>query len=134
MALFVDLADPATLSGLNMTLKLSTGNWELTILFPSGTFNYAYFPDCSGTWSNCTGVVDPSNMPLGFHRGDQLVSTIQVPFGWQYQVNDYDWQLPLGNKAERKYISFQHYPSPNSTYPSPGTDLVLCWANFISSY
>jgi hypothetical protein len=127
MGLFVDLGSPATIAGLNMTLNSKTGDWELTVPFPSGTFNYAYSLDCiNGSYLNCAGVVDPSNLPLELYPGDQLVSTIQVPFDSKYQANDYDWQLPLENQSQRGSISFQHYPSPNSTYPSPGRYPSLC--------
>jgi hypothetical protein len=121
MVLFTDLGNPATMAGLNMTLNTKTGDWELTVPFPSGTFSYAYHPDCSATtWSACpTIVVDFSNPPIELYLGDQNLSIVQVPFGAKYQVNNYDWQLPLPMASQRGDISFHNYPSPNSTYPFP---------------
>lgn len=122
MWLFTDLGNPATDSGLNMTLNATTGDWELTVPFPSGTFAYSFIPDCAaGNPYVCpSSVVDSSNPPVTFFAGDQTQSVVQVPFDSKYQVNDYDWQLPLPEVNGRGNMSFHTYPSPNSTYPSPG--------------
>jgi hypothetical protein len=125
LLLFTDLGSPATTAGLNMTYNSSSGDWELTVPFPSGTFNYNFYPDCDTSWLKCEALVDPSNLPIEFYPGDQLVSTIQVPFDSAFQVRDYDWQLPLPSTRHRGNISFQHYPSPGSTYPTKGTLLYL---------
>lgn len=110
-----------TSAGLNMTWNEREGSWEITVPMPSGTWNYAYYPECTTAWSYCDlALVDPSNMPIEAYAGDQLVSNIQVPFDGKYQVNDYDWQLPLPDASKRGSISFHQYPSPGSTYPSPG--------------
>ncbi|KUJ11845.1 alpha/beta-hydrolase [Mollisia scopiformis] len=119
LALFTNTGSPATLAGLDMTYNPSSGDWELSVPFPSGTFNYNFYPDCNSTdYLNCAALTDSSNPPLEPYPGDQLVSTIQVPFDGKYQVRDYDWQLPLPNESRRGNFSFQQYPSPGSTYPS----------------
>ncbi|CZR59821.1 uncharacterized protein PAC_09715 [Phialocephala subalpina] len=91
---------PVPVAGLNMTFNSRSGDWEITVPFPSGTFNYNFYLDCNDTnYFKCpAAVTDPSNPLIELYPGDQFVSVIQVPF-------------------KKKY---QHYPSPGSTYPSPG--------------
>ena len=106
--------NPATYSGFNMTYDTGSGNWSITLPFPSGTFNYAFYPDCTTTWgpkTNCTQVTDPSNPPFERLPGDQLVSNIQVPFDANFQVNNYDWLLPLSDTSERGNISYTTFPA-----------------------
>ena len=104
-----------------MTWSPETASWQITVPLPSGTWNYAFYPECTTAWSYCDeALVDASNMPIEAYPGDQLLSTIQVPFNGDYQVRDYDWQLPLVNASERGSVVFYEYPSPGSTYPFPG--------------
>lgn len=112
--------------GFNMTYDSKSGDWVITLPFPSGTFNYAYYPDCWQGWgnSNCTVLTDPSNPPIERLKGDQKLSTIQVPFDGKFQVQNYDKYLPLEPASHRGTISFHTYPSPGSTYPSNGTHQV----------
>ncbi|KAJ5101219.1 hypothetical protein N7456_007271 [Penicillium angulare] len=109
------------LAGLEMNHNEETGEWEITVPLPSGTWLYAYYPDCTtGNWRTCdVAMVDPSNLPIEAFPGDQLLSAIQLPFDGKFQVVDYDWQLPLGDVSRRGNVSFHQYSSPGSTYPYP---------------
>ncbi|KAJ6010776.1 hypothetical protein N7451_002188 [Penicillium sp. IBT 35674x] len=109
------------LAGLEMTHNEHTGDWEITVPLPSGTWLYAYYPNCTtGNWRNCdVALVDPSNLPVEAFAGDQLLSAIQLPFDREFQVNNYDWQLPLEDVSKRGNVSFHRYSSPGSTYPYP---------------
>ncbi|KAJ9136746.1 carbohydrate esterase family 1 protein [Pleurostoma richardsiae] len=108
--------------GFNMTYEGDTGDWVATLPFPSGTFNYGFYPDCWQGWSYCKGLTDPSNPPIEFQAGEQVISTIQVPWDGNYQPDymNYDNYLPYEDvsKRGRGNISFQLYPSPGSTYPA----------------
>jgi hypothetical protein len=109
-----DYGNPAVnLAGLNMTLNSKTGNWEVTVPLPSGTWNYAYYPDGMTIWSNCdVALTDPSNTPIEAFSGDQKLSTIQVLFHEGFQVNDYSWQLLLPDVSKRGKISFTSTLTP----------------------
>ncbi|KAF2093536.1 alpha/beta-hydrolase [Rhizodiscina lignyota] len=108
--------------GFNMTYDHSTGDWTYTLPFPSGTFNYAYYVDCWQGWAspNCTPITDPSNPPIERAKGDQLLSTVQVPWDGQFQSPsmNYDKYFPLQPASKRGSISFHVYRSPGSIYPS----------------
>ena len=123
MELIFGDANPKTYQGFNMTYNDKSGNWTVTVPFPSGTFRYAFYPDCDGPYltdTNCTPIVDPSNPPVERLPGDQLYSNVQVPFDGRFQKNDYDWQLPLPNVADRGNISFHLYPLVDyNNYMSP---------------
>lgn len=110
-----------TLAGLEMKLNEDTGDWEITVPLPSGTWLYAYYPNCTtGNWRDCdVALVDPSNLPIEAFPGDQALSAIQLPFDPQFQVSNYDWQLPLEDVSRRGNVSFHQYSSPGSTYPYP---------------
>ncbi|OJJ46520.1 hypothetical protein ASPZODRAFT_142334 [Penicilliopsis zonata CBS 506.65] len=113
--------EAGTLSGLAMQYNNQTGDWEVTVPLPSGTWLYAYYPDCTtGNWRDCNvSLVDPSNLPLEAFPGDQLLSAIQLPFDGEFQVQNYDWQLPLEDVSKRGNVSFHQYASPGSTSPYP---------------
>jgi predicted esterase len=111
--------DAQYIKGFNMTRDVKSGDWTVRIPFPSGIFNYAYYPDCWQGWGNrnCTALTDPSNPPLERQKGDQLTSTIEVPFDGRFQERNYDKFLPLQPASRRGSIRFVTYPSPGSTYP-----------------
>ncbi|KAJ6016083.1 hypothetical protein N7540_010674 [Penicillium herquei] len=113
--------EAGTLSGLEMKRNEKTGDWEVTVPLPSGTWLYAYYPNCTtGNWRDCdVSIVDLSNLPIEAFAGDQSLSAIQLPFDPVFQVNDYSWQLPLQDVSKRGNVSFHQYPSPGSTYPYP---------------
>ncbi|KAG4416795.1 hypothetical protein IFR04_010050 [Cadophora malorum] len=113
----------ATVAGLNMIMNNATGNWEISVPLPSGTWLYGFYPDCGSNWkTGCkTQLVDPSNMPIQMYQGDQLLSAVQVPFDRRFQEVNYDWQLPAKNESQRGTVSFVGYQSPGSIYPKIGT-------------
>ncbi|KAH8660073.1 Alpha/Beta hydrolase protein [Xylariales sp. PMI_506] len=121
MRVATDYGNPnATLAGLNMTRNNETGDWEITVPLPSGTWLYGFYPDCEANWKNLckTQLVDPSNLPIEKYAGDQLLSAVQIPFDPRFQTYNYDWQLPLDDGEEKGNVSFHSYYSPGSTYPS----------------
>lgn len=99
--------------GLNMTLNIKSGNRELSFLFPSSNFSYAYFPD----YSSATYIACPLTVGRSFKSSyqvlsrDQNVSIVQVPFNAKYEVNNYNQQLPFPKVDKRGNISLRHYPS-----------------------
>lgn len=107
-----------TYAGFNMTWNQATNDWEITLPLPSGTYQYAFYPDCYNITSNCAGIVDANNPPLAPSNDDQMFSTVQVPFNRRYQSKDYDYQLPFQNTEARGSVQYFDYPSPGSTYPS----------------
>lgn len=113
--------EAGTLAGLAMTKNNQTGDWEITVPLPSGTWLYAYYPDCTtGNWRDCNvSVVDWTNPPIEAFPGDQLLSAVQLPFDPAFQKYDYSWQLPLDDVSKRGNVSFHQYWSPGSTYPYP---------------
>ena len=89
-----------------MTLN-ENGVWEYTIPLPNGNFNYRFIlggdPDAALT--DTTGATiswDPSNVPFhaafkdmsGYTYGDDLMSTIYVPFDPNKQVDDFTIEAP----------------------------------------
>jgi hypothetical protein len=114
-------ANQNTYAGFNMSYNEASNEWEFTLPLPSGTYQYAYYPDCRNITSNCIGIIDQTNLPIQALPGDQTFSIVQVPFDKNFQVRDYDWELPYPDKSKQGSISFHQYPSPGSTYPKPST-------------
>jgi len=121
MVLLTNLGSSAIMVGLNMTLNIKSGNRELTFLFSSSNFSYAYFPD----YSSATYIACPLTFGRFFKSSywvlsrDQNVSIVQVPFNAKYEMNNYNWKLPFPEVDKRGNISLRHYPSLYSIYPLP---------------
>ena len=107
------------------------GEWVYTAPFPSGTYTYAFLPDCD-FFPNCTAiepgvfgpnhVVDPENPPFKNVPGEQIASVFQVPYDDRFQHYDaldlnFDYALPVPEE-HRGIVKAVNYTSPGSTYPS----------------
>lgn len=103
---------------LNMGMDKETGDWVLTLPFPSGTFQYSFLVNCTPPVIYCPGTVDTDNPPIEMLAGEQTSSIVQVPFDKTFQTVDNTWQLPLEDKNRRGHIGFFNYTSPGSTYPT----------------
>jgi enterochelin esterase-like enzyme len=107
-----------------MHYNSNDGSWELTLPFPSGTFQYSFLVNCVPPVIFCTGTVDPENPPIEALAGEQTSSIIQVPFDAKRQIYNYDWQLPLANMRQRGTVNFYNYSSPGATYPAQNVHSV----------
>jgi hypothetical protein len=111
-----------------MDYDAATKTWIKSVPMQSGAWNYNFYLDCDPAVdpltfrpvNNCTapGVLDRHNPPITPTYGDQLTSTVVVPFDGRFQIRDYDYVLPLSDDSKRGNISFFNYPSPGSTVPS----------------
>lgn len=126
-------------TGLYMN-DTGAGCWEYTAPFPSGTYSYAFLPDCH---SNVTcaatepgqhpGLVfefDPDNPPFQNVLGESNHSIFQVPYDASFQYYpalnlNFDFALPVPRKDQGKALAV-NYSSPGSTFPAPDVhDLAL---------
>ncbi|KAL1836112.1 hypothetical protein VTJ49DRAFT_5557 [Mycothermus thermophilus] len=110
--------------------------WVYTAPFPSGTYTYAFLPDCDYA-PNCTVdtgklVVDPDVPPFMNVPGDQLSSNFHVPFDEKFQFSpelntNFDYALPAPNPCRnRGRVLHVNYTSPGSLHPAKDIhDFVL---------
>ncbi|KAL2115425.1 hypothetical protein VTJ04DRAFT_9680 [Mycothermus thermophilus] len=112
------------------------GEWILTVPLPSGTYTYAFLPDCAYA-PNCTIdsgqlVVDPDVPPLQNVPGDALSSNFHVPFDPEFQFTpelnlNFDYALPAPKPCHnRGTVMYVNYTSPGSIHPAPDVhDFVI---------
>lgn len=117
----------ANFSGFVM-IDQGNGTWEYTAPFPSGTFAYAFLPDCgfgpSCTFGGPNYVRDIDNAPLENVAGQVDSSLFQVPFDARFQHYDafdlnFDYSLPTSAANQGSWHAV-NYSSPGSTIPANG--------------
>ncbi|GKT60959.1 alpha/beta-hydrolase [Colletotrichum tofieldiae] len=116
--------DSGTLPTFDMVEDEKSGDWLLTLPFPSGTFQYSFLVDCAPPVTLCDSIVDSDNPPIQSLPGEQASSIVQVPFSKAHQTDDYSWQLPLEDSEKRGRVEFFNYSSPGSTYPASNVHSV----------
>lgn len=99
------------------------GVFTYTAPFPSGTYCYSFYPNCTYA-PNCTdSIIDPENIPFETYMGGQPCSQFQVPYDEQFQACqavdlNYDFTLPVTESHQGKLMAM-NYSSPGSTHPAP---------------
>ncbi|KAJ5263158.1 hypothetical protein N7478_010763 [Penicillium angulare] len=118
--------EAGNLAGLEMKHNEHTGDWEITVPLPSGTWLYAYYPNCTtGNWKACdVAIVDPSNLPIEAFAGDQLLSAIQLPFDREFQYSSIgikqfgiDVLIRLDVHDVGVYLPYEYGKISNKKYP-----------------
>jgi enterochelin esterase-like enzyme len=98
------------------------GVFTYTAPFPSGTYCYSIYPNCTYA-PNCTlSIPDPENMPFETFPGGQSCSQFQVPYDAQFQSYqavdlNYDFTLPVSD-SNRGKLMVMNYSSSGSTNPA----------------